>query len=67
MTQPPIQFTRPDHRIMHLQPWSLHDLDEMAVITPNDVDKAEAYWRRLLPRKLRDILSAREVHANPNV
>jgi hypothetical protein len=65
--QPPIRFTRPDHREMLLQPWSLHDVDALATITESDIDQAESYWRRLLPRRLRDLLSARVKSANPRL
>jgi hypothetical protein len=40
-------------------PWSDQDLNNMAQITPKDIQQAQAYWRRLLPRRLRDLLDAR--------
>lgn len=54
----PIQFTRPDQRQVELHPWNESDLARMATVTEEDQRRAAAYWRRLLPRPLRDLLDA---------
>jgi hypothetical protein len=60
----PIQFTRPDRREVELQPWSDADLDRMATLTETDQRRAASYWRRFLPRRLRDLLDAISTIAN---
>lgn len=55
----PIHFLRPDQREAQLLPWSDQDLDEMAQISDADKEQTAAYWRRLLPRRLRNLLDAR--------
>lgn len=55
----PIQFQTPDERTVELLPWNEADLSDMAQITEADQRAAAAYWRRLLPRRLRDLLDAR--------
>lgn len=55
----PIRFLRPDQREVEMLHWSEQDLDELAQISPDDKQRATAYWRRLLPRRLRDLLDAR--------
>lgn len=57
----PIHFQTPGERSVELLPWSDQDLEQMSQITEEDRRRADAYWRRLLPRKLRDLLSARTV------
>lgn len=54
----PIHFQTPGERAVELMPWSDQDLDNMAQITEDDMSRAESYWRRLLPQRLRDLLSA---------
>lgn len=54
----PIQFTRPDQRVIEMQPWSDHDLGVMATVTEDDQRRAAAYWRRFLPRAMRGLLDA---------
>ncbi len=54
----PIHFQTPGERAVQLMPWSDQDLDNLSQITEDDIDRAEAYWRRRLPQRLRDILSA---------
>ncbi len=54
----PINFLRPDGSVVEVTAWSDADLDEMAFITPDDQQAAEAYWRRHLPRKFRTLLDA---------
>ena len=55
----PIRFQTSDQRHMHLEPWSDRDLDEMAMVTPSDVQKAKAYWQKILPARLRKLLERR--------
>jgi len=41
-----------------LLPWSDEDLAEMSTVTEKDRHGAAAHWRRLLPKRLRDLLQA---------
>jgi len=54
----PIAFTRPDQRQVELMPWSDRDLDDMAIVTEDDQQRARSYWQRFLPRRYRAILDA---------
>lgn len=54
----PIAFTRPDERQVELLMWTDQELDDMAIVTEDDQTRARAYWRRLLPRRFRDLLDA---------
>lgn len=54
----PIAFTRPDQRQDELLSWSDREIDDMAIVTDEDRQRARSYWRRLLPRRFRDVLDA---------
>jgi hypothetical protein len=54
----PIQFQHPDQRVVELQPWSDADLDDLAQISDSDKERAAAYWRARLPRRLRVLIDA---------
>jgi hypothetical protein len=40
-------------------PWTEADLSQMAQVTAADIQKVDAYWHRLLPARLRNLLRAR--------
>jgi hypothetical protein len=54
----PIHFQTPGERHVELIPWTDQDLDNLSQITTDDMDRAESYWKRRLPKSLRDLLSA---------
>lgn len=55
----PIHFQTSEERHIELIPWSDADLVQMSQISQQDQQRADAYWRRLLPRRLRNLLAAR--------
>ena len=55
----PIHFLRPDERSVEMLPWTDAELDQMSQISEGDKRTADAYWRRYLPKRLRDLLRAR--------
>lgn len=55
----PIRFVHPNQREVELLSWSDHDLDQMAMLTEQDRQRANSLWRRLLPRVFRTLLAAR--------
>jgi len=38
--------------------WSDEDMDALATITPEDVERAKVAWRQHSPRQFRDLLDA---------
>jgi len=63
----PIQFQTSAERTVELLPWTDADLTAMATVTPDDQRKAREYWRRHLPRALRDLLDAQTTVTRGNV
>ena len=60
MSQPqPIHFHTPGERPIALLPWSDRDLDQMSQISESDIRRADAYWKRYLPKRLRGLLDAK--------
>lgn len=59
----PINFQTPDERTVELLPWSDGDLTTMAEVSESDQEAALAYWQRLLPLRLRNLLRARSTIA----
>ena len=55
----PIHFQTSDERHVEMIPWTEADLSQMAQVTAADIQKVDAYWHRLLPARLRNLLRAR--------
>ncbi len=41
-----------------IEPWSEEELDELSIITPEDIAAAEAQWRKDVPAAFRNLLDA---------
>ncbi|HYW90327.1 MAG TPA: hypothetical protein VFB50_21325 [Chloroflexota bacterium] len=56
-----IGYTRRDGKPDEYLAWSDQELTDMAQVTPEDQRAADRYWRKLLPRRFRDLLDAQSV------
>lgn len=44
--------------------YSTAELTELAKVTPTDIEKAKAAWKRSVPRKYRNLLDAKAINEN---